>query len=381
MNRFDYIITGAGASGLMLAFRMAKDSYFDDKSILIIDQLKKTSNDRTWSFWEQGEGEWDAIVKQTWKKVFFGSDTYSKTIKISPYTYKTIRSVDFYESLWSVIDAKTNIKFIEERVLHIEDTENGAAVKTDQNNYEGKQVFNSVVLNPEYKTQKKYPLIQQHFVGWFIKTKQKAFDDDVATFMDFTVPQKGNTRFMYVLPITDRTALVEYTLFSKDRLEHSEYENEIKTYLTNKGITEYDIMEKEKGSIPMTSYNFYKHNTSHVLHIGTVGGWTKASTGYTFRNTVKKSKDLVEFIKHSDRLNTFSKRNKFWFYDLILLDVLAKDNAFGSQLFSSLFKNVDVTTIFKFLDEETRFSEDLNIILGMPKWKFFKTFVGRLFNL
>ena len=41
MTQSSYIILGAGASGLMLAYRMSKDSYFDDKSILIIDQVKK----------------------------------------------------------------------------------------------------------------------------------------------------------------------------------------------------------------------------------------------------------------------------------------------------------------------------------------------------
>ena len=34
MRKSDYIILGAGASGLMLAYRMAKDSFFDDKRIV-----------------------------------------------------------------------------------------------------------------------------------------------------------------------------------------------------------------------------------------------------------------------------------------------------------------------------------------------------------
>ena len=38
MQNYDYIITGSGASGLMLSYRMAKDSFFDNASILIIDK-------------------------------------------------------------------------------------------------------------------------------------------------------------------------------------------------------------------------------------------------------------------------------------------------------------------------------------------------------
>ena len=38
MKDYDYIILGAGASGLMLAYRMASDLFFDNKSILILDK-------------------------------------------------------------------------------------------------------------------------------------------------------------------------------------------------------------------------------------------------------------------------------------------------------------------------------------------------------
>ena len=65
MKYYDYIITGAGAAGLMLAFRLSKDSFFDRKSILIIDPIKRITEDRTWSFWENGAGEWDDLVSKS----------------------------------------------------------------------------------------------------------------------------------------------------------------------------------------------------------------------------------------------------------------------------------------------------------------------------
>ena len=36
MTKSDYIILGAGASGLLLAYRMSQDRYFDDKTILFV---------------------------------------------------------------------------------------------------------------------------------------------------------------------------------------------------------------------------------------------------------------------------------------------------------------------------------------------------------
>ena len=65
--------------------------------------------------------------------------------------------------------------------------------------------------------------------------------------MDFSVEQKGNTRFMYVLPTSPTEALLEYTLFSKELLSKEEYEAEIEKYLQQLGISHYTILEKEIG--------------------------------------------------------------------------------------------------------------------------------------
>lgn len=378
MVKYDYIILGAGASGLLLAYRMANDPFFDNKSVLIIDKNKAKGNDRTWCFWENGAGEWDALVSKTWEKIFFGSHLYTKTIPIVPFSYKMIRSETFYRTLWLSIDKKSNFHFVEDCVIDFSEQKNGVEVHTGNNRYHGEKLFNSLPDSTLYKSQKKYPLIHQHFVGWFIRTKADAFDDSAATFMDFTVPQNGNTRFMYVLPMDKKNALFEYTLFSKELLEYSEYEDAIKVYLKQKKIEDYEIVEVEKGNIPMTSFKFHQLNSEHILNIGTAGGWTKASTGYTFKNTTKKTLKLVSYLKKGKDLSKFQKWTKYWFYDLIFLDVLANHNGEGAALFSSMFKKADVKTIFKFLDEESTLLEDLKIISSVPPKRFVQAFFKRL---
>ncbi|WP_299128467.1 lycopene cyclase family protein [uncultured Winogradskyella sp.] len=379
MIKYDYIILGAGASGLMLAYRMAKDPFFDDKSILVIDKTKDKGNDRTWCFWQKGIGEWDAIVTKTWSKIFFGSKVFSKGIDILPYQYNMIRSQDFYKSLWEFINTKSNITFTENTVDNFETKNERVYVSTTNGSYVASKLFNSIPNPSVYEAQKTYPVLQQHFVGWFVTTNNDSFDDSVATFMDFAVPQNGNTRFMYVLPINKQNALFEYTLFSKEFLQLSEYEAAIKAYLVDKNITDYKISEVEKGAIPMTSYKFYQKNSKHILNIGTAGGWTKASTGYTFSNTTKKTKALVNFLKHNNDLTKFYKTSKFWFYDLIFLDVLAHHNEEGAAIFASMFRKANVKTIFKFLDEESTLIEDLKIILAVPNKRFIQAFFKRLF--
>ena len=379
MTKSDYIILGAGASGLMLAYRMAQEPFFDDKSILIIDKEKDKGNDRTWCYWESGKGEWDQLLTQSWSNVFFASATFTKTIEISPFNYKMIRSEDFYQFLWDKIKLKSNISFVQDTVNTFSELENGVEVVANNANYFGSKLFNSLP-NPEvYQFQSKYPVLQQHFVGWFIRTDTDAFDDTVATFMDFSVAQNGNTRFMYVLPLDRKTALFEYTLFSKELLPYEDYEDAISNYLNEKGFVDYEIIEKEKGSIPMTSFEFSKLNSKHILNIGTAGGWTKSSTGYTFKKTSKKTKELIAFLKKENDLSQFSKKTKYWFYDLLFLDVLAKHNDEGAALFSSMFKKAKTTTIFRFLDEDSTVTEDLKVILSVPSKRFIQALVRRVF--
>ncbi len=379
MTTSDYIILGAGASGLLLAYRMSQDAFYDDKSILIIDKIKDKGNDRTWCFWESGAGEWDDVLHKRWENIYFGSDWLNKQIDILPYEYKMIRSASFYQKLWKTIDEKPNISFLQAEVSKVETLENGVIVHTNSETFKASKAFNSLIFNDEYKTQTKFPVLQQHFIGWFIKTETPQFDDSVATFMDFKIPQNGNTRFMYILPTSKTDALFEYTLFSEKLLEKSEYENAIKDYLKQKGIEDYIITETEIGSIPMTAYPFSKQNTQHILNIGTAGGWTKASTGYTFMNTTKKTKALVEFLKTESDVSKFVKRTKFWYYDLLMLDVLYGHNSFGAKMFSSLFKKTKVTTIFKFLDEESTLGEDLKVITSVPPKRFTQALFRRLF--
>ena len=378
MQKYDYIIAGTGASGLMLAYHMSTNTFFDNKKVLLIDKELKDKNDRTWCFWEKNEGIWDDIVQKKWKYIYFGSKIFSKNIDISPYYYKLIRSKDFYDFVLGHIRSSHNFEIAQEHILGFKDEGTIVEVETDQRKYLGDKVFNSALL-PKFEKSNRYPVLNQHFIGWFIKTTSPVFDDSTATFMDFTVDQKGNTRFMYVLPISKTEALFEYTLFSKDLLTDQEYEDEINSYLKEKEIDSYKILEKEKGCIPMTCYPFRKHNSRNVLNIGTAGGWTKPSTGYTFNNTSRKIKELLLFLKTNEDLSSFERKTRFWYYDLLFLDVLYYKNRIGSIIFSKLFQKNHIHQILSFLDEKTSFFEELKLMTSLPSGNFLKMLWKRIF--
>lgn len=381
MKHYNYIFAGAGLASLMTVYQMAKSGKFEDKSILLIDIDPKQANDRTWCFWEKGKGHWDSILHKEWNTAIFANDKFRVDLNFDGYSYKMIRGIDFYSETLSEIKKHNNIEFVQQRITDFADSGFNVLVKTETENYTCNKLLNSIYNPALAASQDKYPVLRQHFTGWHIKTTEPVFDSGKPVFMDFSIPQKGNTRFMYVLPFSGNEAIVEYTLFSKDLLAKSEYEDAIEDYLNNAGIKSYEIIAEEKGSIPMTSYKFWENNSKNILNIGSAGGWTKASTGYTFRNANKKTKDLMHFLQTEDDFIKFHKKNRFWFYDLLLLDILATKNHKGADIFSSMFKGGKAAPIFKFLDEETTITEDLNVILKCPKGLFLSALFSRRGNL
>ena len=380
MQHYNYIFTGSGLSALMTVYEMVLSKKFEDKTILLIDENAKKTNDRTWCFWDE-KGMYDELASAKWNAAWFKNEKFERRLDLAPYQYKMVKGLDFYNLIFEELSKHSNIHFVNQKVIDFKELGNHCIVKTALESFTCNQIFNSI-FNPELvKTQTKYPFLHQHFIGWFIKSKEAVFTPDCATFMDFSVEQKGNTRFMYVLPTSETEALIEYTLFSKDLLEKQEYETEINNYIQKLGITEYEIVEKEQGNIPMTCYPFWKYNSKNIINIGSAGGWTKASTGYTFKNATKKSKALVAFLSRETDLRKFHITDKFWFYDLLLLDILDKKNHLGSTIFSSMFQKENTTIIFKFLDEETSFWEDLQVIWKCPKGIFVKALFRRLIGL
>ena len=373
---FDYIICGAGASGLLLANSMIEDDFFRDKKILLIEKNNKSINDRTWGFWDNKVNVLDSIIFKSWDNAEFIDSSFRKNFSLSPYKYMMVKAVDFYSHFLEKIDNASNFEYVNASISEIVSNTNHNYVNTSIGKFSSKLIFSSLPLNNNINFNK-YPLLNQSFIGWTIETVEDVFDENKMTLMDFDRDQKNETRFIYTLPFSSKRALIEYTLFSETLISDKEYEDGIKEYLNKRGINDYRVLEKEKGNIPMTCFPFEKSNTDKLIYIGTAGGWTKPSTGYTIKNTIEKTEELVSFIQSNQSLKKFKKRNRFWYYDLLLLDVLKSTKGNGYKTFSYMFKRNNPIKILKFLDEKTNLNEELPILLSVNKIVFIKAFLNR----
>lgn len=371
---YDYIFLGAGCASLSILMRMIASEEFVQSKILMIDKERKTKNDRTWCFWEEQPGFFEDIVYHKWNQLLLKT-TENETIflEMGAYSYKMIRGIDFYEKCFFHINLQKNINVIYGEIS-LEDEGDSAKIKINNELLlagENTIIFNSL-YSPSKKQKGKFYLLQ-HFKGWVVESPDNFFNAGEATLMDFRVPQVEGTTFVYVLPLSSKRALVEYTLFSKQLLPAEDYNVALKNYLENfLKLSEYTITEREFGVIPMTNENlpFFKNG---MYYIGTAGGQTKASTGYTFRFIQKQSDKIVEnliFKKSMDINHKIKKR--FLFYDSTLLQILSRNLLQGKTIFSILFKKNPANKVFKFLDNETTICEEIKLLNSLPKKNFIK---------
>ncbi len=378
---FDYImydiaIIGAGAAGLQLALAMHRDPFFAEKKILLLEKGAKDQNDRTWCFWEKGEGKWDALLRQSWAKGDFYYKDYTRPLDLLPYRYKMLRGLDFYTFAKKELNQTDQFTWQTDHILSVTDGE-PIQIQGEHGSYSAEYVFDSRIPEAFFEEDDPYTRLLQHFKGWVIRTPEDRFDPERFTMMDYRLRWENTTSFTYVLPLNRREALVEFTLFSPSLLKEGEYDQLLQQYCDKTlKIKDFEIIEVEQGVIPMTDFPFEKYSLGNHVHIGTGGGWVKPSTGYSFKNCERNAQRIVNNLKAGRPANQNMISSKFRLYDAIFLDVLNRRNGLGPSLFYTMYQKNSIQQIFEFLDDESGLLDDLRIIVGFPKLPFLRA----LFN-
>ena len=351
MKEFDYIIIGGGCSGLSLAYELEVHKKLKDRTLAIIEPRQEYKKDKTWSFWKVVPHNFEDCVKKNWENFSINIPGKTNYLECKNYPYQSIDSGLFYKKINNKLKENKNISFFK----------NISEINT-KNSF----IFNSV---PELK--KNHLNLWQHFCGVEIKTKKNFFDEEIFNLMDFDCEQRESVHFFYTLPYSKNTALIETTWLSKmNDNSQKDYDNQIKEYIEEHlKITNYEITYKEEGAIPLF-YPLYKKEKNKI-NIGTAGGMTRLSTGYTFLNIQEHSKYLRENIENISNLKRFEINKKYQFLDDIFLRVLNKNPEKMSNIFFNMF-NTSPMTVIKFLSNKSNFYEDLKIILQMPKFTFIK---------
>ena len=350
MKEFDYIIIGGGCAGLSLAYELDLHQKLSNKTLAIIEPRANYKRDKTWSFWKISAHNFEDCVKKSWIEFSIKTPSDSKFIKCNNFPYQSIDSGLFYKKINERLEKNKNIKFFK--------------------NMDDLNTNNSFIFNSVPTLQNNSSNLWQHFHGIEIQTDEDFFNDDTVDLMDFDCDQRKNVHFFYVLPFSKNKAMIETTWLSKEDASLKDYESQIKNYIKHLGLKNYKINFKEEGAIPL--FNPVCEKKKNKINIGTAGGMTRLSTGYTFLNIQEHSKYIRMNIENIQNTKKYEIGKKYQFLDKIFLKVLKKYPEKMPAIFSNMF-TVSYSAAIKFLSNKSNVIEDLSIILKMPKWIFIKS--------
>ena len=351
MREFDYIIIGGGCAGLSLAYELEIHEKFKNKTLAIIEPRNDYIRDKTWSFWKVAAHNFDDCVKHSWSNFSVNIPNQTKYVQCDNSPYQSIDSGLFYEKIINTLKKNTNINFFKN--INEISTENAF-------------IFNSVTNVSDSKND-----LWQHFSGIEIETNKDVFDNQIFNLMDFDCEQRDSVHFFYTLPFSKKNALIETTWISDlNHPTNRDYSIQLEDYIKNKlKIIKYEIKFKETGAIPL--FHPQKIKKINQMEIGTAGGMTRLSTGYTFMNIQSQSKYIRENFENIQKVNNFNVNSKYKFLDNIFLKVLKKNSEKMPEIFFKMF-NCSPSTVINFLSNNSNIYEDFSIILKMPKLVFLK---------
>ncbi len=351
MREFDYVIIGGGCAGLSLAYELEIHEKFKNKTLAIIEPRNDYIRDKTWSFWKVAAHNFEDCVKHSWSNFSINIPSQTKYIECDNFPYQSIDSGLFYQKIINTLKKNTNIHFFKN--INEISTENSF-------------VFNSVSDVSDSKND-----LWQHFSGIEIETNKDVFDDQIFNLMDFDCDQRDSVHFFYTLPFSKKKALVETTWVSNlNHPSNQDYSTQLEDYIKSKlKIKNYEIKFKETGAIPL----FHPKNIKKMnqMEIGTAGGMTRLSTGYTFMNIQDQSKYIRENFENIEKVDNFTINSKYKFLDNIFLKVLKKNSGKMPGIFFKMF-NCSPSTVINFLSNKSNIYEDFSIILKMPKLVFLR---------
>ncbi len=368
MSAKRYVIIGAGAAGLSLCWALLERGVAGE--IVVVDQKTAFTDDRTWCFWDTAPHPFSGLAAHCWPRwdVVQG-DGRTALQSLAGGGYTCLRGADFYAAVCEKIQRSSHVTLALGCPIESLYAEADRAVVTSAGGaaWDADYVFDS----RPHPTLPGDLSFSQRFFGQFVRTSSPAFDPLRCTLMDFRVSQQRGLHFMYVLPFSPTGALVENTYIqsvSAEKITADQHRQEISAFLANAYfLHSFEVQREEGGAIPMTTQPFLKRD-GRVFFIGTAGGCSKPSSGYTFTRVQEQCRQIAD-AAYSGTLDTFREKLAAWrfrFFDTIFLQALHDHPDAFPGYFHRLFSRVPQDALTAFLSETSTWPSDFQILRSLP---------------
>lgn len=371
---YDFIFIGMGAGNSLILLSLLKNEAITNKKVAILEASEKNVNDKTYCFWahphETVVTDLAPIISHQYTTIKV-NESVLQDIETQPYHY--IRSIDLYQHTFDAIH-HAQIPVYRLAANEITCKNEIYTIRTSTHQLQTRHIFDSRPPSTQL-LEKNDIYLHQSFYGYHVKVNSDVFQTHAFEMMNFHVDQGDYTQFIYVLPFSNNEALIELTRFGSEKIELTYAKDILHTFISEK-FGSYEILNDETGCIPMTTFINKPNKNKGILHTGAAANLIKPSTGYGFKRMNATAQLISKEIKLGKEKSfnqiALERKNRFRFYDHLLLIILLRWPHQGKKIFSSLFKRQSILTIFSFLDERTSLFHEIKIFASLPFVPFLK---------
>ncbi|BBH71675.1 lycopene cyclase [Actinoplanes sp. OR16] len=363
----DLALVGFGGAAALTLIELAKAAV-PDLRVATVDPagLLDHGKRRTWAFWTGAVDDLDPVLDAQWPAVDLHGPSGVRRLDLSPGRYAMVRSEPIFAQALQAADRLGSVTIRASAAALVDDgssveirDESGTAVAA------ARWVLDS---RPARPVKPGHTFWLQHFRGWWVRSEAALFDPASAVLMDFRTPQPARgVSFGYVLPTSAHTALIEYTEFSPARLSDDAYDTALTAYMRLWNLNDLAIEEVEDGAIPMTDGVFERRPSARVVRIGTAGGATRPSTGYTFSAMRRQAREIAELIRTGrDPVPSAAYPRRHLWMDAVALHAWDSGLVAAPEFFERLFQRNPAERVLRFLDGRTTPAEEFSLMASTP---------------
>ncbi|MFL2530709.1 MAG: lycopene cyclase family protein [Porticoccaceae bacterium] len=351
----DIAIIGGGSAGITLATKLKH------QTSVVIEPKTPEQRDVSWALWatENHQKEIAAATKGRWNKWRLIDHKHEIIHKSDKYHYTSLSSADYLRHCENKLSS--NISLVRESADNIIAEGNGGTFTAAGKKYFAHHIYDSRPAKLDENG------LKQHFLGIEIRTKKPLNEVDIATLMDFRVDQSKGLHFIYALPFSERTLLIESTMISATLEPKEWYKQGIYQWLDDQSIEIEEITREEYGVIPM-------HETTpedtKLMRIGSASGAVRLSSGYAFTNIQAQISQLAANIERGEFSVPQVISSNINQLDKIYNSVLIANPTLGVELMMKTAGALDADGFSRFMLGKATFKDWIRVILAMPKIPF-----------
>ena len=286
VNDWDLILVGAGLANGLIAWRLATERA--TLRILVLEQAASMGGNHTWSFHDSDltadQRAWVApLVRQRWPTYDVAFPELSRQLEGG---YNSIASTDFARVVGAALGDSLRVNSHVSAITPTTVTLADGQVLRARAVIDGRGVAGSANVALGYQT----------FLGQEVRLAAP-HGLRAPIIMDATVAQSGGYRFVYVLPFTSDTLLIEDTHYVDDgHIAPETLRANIAAYARARGWHIAELLREERGSLPITlagDFDAYWLERAGQPCSGLRAGLFHPTTGYSLPHAVRLAQRIA----------------------------------------------------------------------------------------